>query len=158
MSVRMTNANKWKDPWFRKLSTHQKLMFLYICDSCDVAGFLEIDDERISFETGMDIKDVSRVIQGLSKGCLRVGQWLWVKNFLKHQKYLPIPKNNVGKGINKRLYEMKEVFPDAYETTLQVNPWATLDKGLPKGTGEGYGLGKGLGKGYILGEDDNPFK
>lgn len=49
---RFTDAEKWRDPWFRKLPWQQKLLWLYLCDNCDAAGVIEVDVERWAFEIG----------------------------------------------------------------------------------------------------------
>jgi len=50
MSKRFTDSTKWASkPWFRKLSPNAKLLWLYICDTCDVAGVIDLDLEMASF-------------------------------------------------------------------------------------------------------------
>ena len=64
MAVKFTNPKKWDDVWFSKLNMEQRVMFLYLCDMCDIAGFLEINERLIEFHTG--IKDVDETISSLS--------------------------------------------------------------------------------------------
>jgi len=49
MSKRLTDTAKWKNPWFRKLPTKYKLLFLYLLDECDNAGVIHLDWEIIAF-------------------------------------------------------------------------------------------------------------
>lgn len=135
MGIKMTLAEKWRDRWFRKLDPVEKLAFLYMCDSCDCAGFLEVDIEKFSFETGvpkenwekmLGLEGTSKGLKGSSKGlegsnkglkgsklCEKVvihGRWVWVKNHIRHQKNLPfIAKNPMHKGIVKRLVEHMDI-------------------------------------------------
>jgi hypothetical protein len=53
MSYRFTNTDKWRDSWFSELTPYEKLLFIYFCDNCDIAGFCEINSRRIAFETGL---------------------------------------------------------------------------------------------------------
>lgn len=52
---RFTETNKWADPWFRKLAPKHKLLWSYICDTCDQAGVLEVDWELASFQIGQTL-------------------------------------------------------------------------------------------------------
>lgn len=49
---RFTETTKWKDPWFRSLSPAHKLFWLYLCDECDIAGFIDPDMDLASFMIG----------------------------------------------------------------------------------------------------------
>lgn len=52
---RFTDADKWSDPWFRKLSWQAKLAYLYILDNCDAAGVWEPDWAAANFQIGSRI-------------------------------------------------------------------------------------------------------
>ena len=43
MAYRFTDTNKWHDAWFSSLKPLEKLLFNYLCDNCDIAGFIEIN-------------------------------------------------------------------------------------------------------------------
>ena len=53
---RFTETEKWRDPWFRKLSPSAKLLFLWLVDNCDKAGVIDLDFESASFDIGQPIK------------------------------------------------------------------------------------------------------
>lgn len=74
-------------------------MFLYLIDNCNVAGFIELDYDLFSFQLGLETKRIETAIKGLNR-LLKKGDWLWIPNFAKHQKNLPLnPLNNAHKSI-----------------------------------------------------------
>lgn len=100
MATRFTQTEKWEDKWFRSLPPYQKLIFDYLCDKCDLAGFIEIDEEQIAFDTQIPKEHISGAIEGLNRGYIASEGWVWIKNFLRHQKNLPLnPLNNAHKHI-----------------------------------------------------------
>ncbi len=148
---RFTETDKWRDKWFRRLSPEQKLVFIYILENCDNAGFLELDDELIAFETGIDLSTIEGAIKGLSRAFDQVGDVIWVKNFLRHQKNLPLNPNNKAHSqiigfIKSRGSELNESFallPLDEKGDSSVAPSKPLARGV--GIGIGIGLGKGQG-------------
>lgn len=55
MAKRFTDTNKWREPFFRKLSDKAKLAWIYLCDECDMAGVLKIDWDLASFQLGFKV-------------------------------------------------------------------------------------------------------
>jgi hypothetical protein len=52
MAKRFTDSEKWNRPWFRKLPTKYKLLWLYILDHCDMSGVWYVDFELASMMIG----------------------------------------------------------------------------------------------------------
>lgn len=97
MTIRFTLAEKWQDKWFRQLSAAEKLLFLYICDNCNLAGIWEIDIEQAAFSIGFDLGAMQGAFKGLARGYEQLNEThIWVKNFLKHQRNLPLNPNNAA--------------------------------------------------------------
>lgn len=118
MAYRFCNTSKWHDDiWFIDLSSNEKLMFIYLCDNCDCAGFLELSLRRLSFDLGFTPEEIKDCLRNLKKAYIlstdkRV---LFLKNFLKHQKNLPLNKANQShKGILKRF--------ENYKNRFEINP------------------------------------
>jgi len=42
MSYRVTDTDKWNDTWFNTLSPNAKLLFFFLVENCDNAGFYEV--------------------------------------------------------------------------------------------------------------------
>lgn len=55
MAKRFTDTEKWRNPWYRKLPWKMKLLWSYICDTCDIAGIWYEDLEGASFAIGEEI-------------------------------------------------------------------------------------------------------
>ncbi len=99
MAKRFTETNKWKDKWFRKLKSGEKLLFMYLTDNCDLAGFIELDVELFSFHTSLTQEHVEKAIEGLNRLPI-IGDFIWLPNFIVHQKNFPLnPLNNAHKSI-----------------------------------------------------------
>jgi hypothetical protein len=161
MANRFTQTDKWKDIWFRKLSVESKLLFQYLCDNCDIAGFWEIDFERTAFETGLplasqmigvfentrpQLKTIEGALEGLNRCYLKNENTIWIKNFLRHQKNLPLnPENKCHQGI-LNIIRSHNSFGE--QVLKEINKQIT-DKGLrsPSGIGNGKGNIKGIVKG-----------
>ena len=55
MSKRFTDTEKWQRPWFRGLPVDYKMAWLYILDTCDIAGIWYVDFGLASFCIGAPI-------------------------------------------------------------------------------------------------------
>lgn len=49
MAKRMTESEKWKDPWFSNLTNDEKIAWLYILDECDNAGIWQCNIKLLNF-------------------------------------------------------------------------------------------------------------
>ncbi|MCK9482820.1 MAG: hypothetical protein M0R34_00440 [Candidatus Marinimicrobia bacterium] len=97
MTIRFTLAEKWQDKWFRSLSPAEKLLFLYIIDNCNIAGIWEIDTELASFVIGMTIEETQKALEKIKEKTEPLNEThLWIRNFLKHQRNLPLKINNAA--------------------------------------------------------------
>ena len=68
MSMRLTDTGKWlTDRWFRKLDDREKLLFLWLCDNCDCAGFLEWDPEVVEYQLKWGENELEGAFLGLQR-------------------------------------------------------------------------------------------
>jgi hypothetical protein len=149
MAYRFTSTEKWRDSWFSKLKPMEKLLFLYLCDSCDIAGFIEINTKIWAAELNCREYDVKGALKGLARGLVfsQDMECIFIKNFIKHQKNLPINENNtVHRGILKRLNEYAERFNTQDINDFIDNKIEGALKGLDSPIGLGKGKGNGIGK------------
>lgn len=176
--MRFTKPEKWGDAWFASLSTESKLLFMYLCDVCDICGYMELVSGTICTQTGIGPDRLSECFKELGDRLIwdEYGRSLVVRNFIRHQKNLPInEKIGAHKGILKCWSAVYTKFSGWYldgekgfiygnESGIESrngyvrvregspNPPETLTEGFGKGTGrvqEGFGnpTGKGIGKG-----------
>jgi hypothetical protein len=142
MSYRFTNTEKWSDAWFSNLKQIEMLLFIYLCDNCDIAGFIEVNYKRWSSDLGSSIDTMQGACKGLARGLMfsKTDDCIYLRNFLKHQKNLPLNENNKAHmGIIKRFV----VYADKFEIE-NINEFIEgASKGLlsPSGIGNGIGIG-----------------
>lgn len=86
MSFRKFDTCTWNDPWFEKLSTSAKLLFVYLFtnNACNQAGLYQITAKRIKFECDIDIDKYTTELQEKVFWSPQ-DNVVWVKNFFKHQ-------------------------------------------------------------------------
>jgi len=145
MAYRYTNTDKWCDYWFSNLKPIEKLLFNYLCDNCDIAGFIEINIKRWSIDIGTNNTTIEGAMKGLSRGFIYSisNDCVYIRNFLRHQKNLPLipEKNPAHRGIIKRFDQYSDKFGilNVYEFIEGASV------GLGRGTGNGNGNGNDKG-------------
>lgn len=145
---RFSETGKWDDPWFRALPGAHKLVFLYLLDRCNNAGFWEEDLDGMAFHTKVERSALEGALKGLERGIQGASGWYWVKNFLRHQKNDSLnPENPAHRQIIALLMDQSERFPASKFL-------------LPKGASKGLPspIGKGKGKGEGNGQEPNPLQ
>lgn len=94
--MRLSDTDKWKNPWFRNLPGKIKLFFLYAIDSCDNAGVMHIDIKLISFILCEEIS-VEEIKSNLSNQIIFISEdKIIIKNFVRHQRNKENPKMEVN--------------------------------------------------------------
>ena len=134
---RFTETNKWEDSWFSELSPNEKLLWLYIVDKCDNAGFFEFNLKFCTFFTGLSKDDLLGAIKGLNRGLIgaKDGTTYYVRNFLRHQKNADLnPENNAHKQIIRLIDEKQHLFDEDLGAKQGLSS--------PTGKGKGKGIGK----------------
>ena len=130
MTIRFTLAEKWQDVWFRKLPPVGKLLFLYMCDNCNLAGIWEVDLEQATFSVGVNIADVQGAFKGLDRSYETLnGTHIWLKNFLKHQRNLPLNHRNAA---HASIINLLLPYKDLSDSILQLLSTDEI-KGLTRG-------------------------
>jgi hypothetical protein len=156
MTLRWTNTEKWKDNNFQKWSSEAKLLYQFICDNCDFAGFWQKDLKIASHYTGIPMEDGGLLESQKNRGIetafdelldrfLIYENTIWVINFLYQQKNLPLdPENNAHKGIFKIIASHKSFGKLVLkEIKKQIKIRGLLGADKPQGSPIGKGKGKG---------------
>lgn len=104
MSKRFTDTGKWGKQWFRKLPVVHKCFWVYICDSCNLAGFWDVDWDMAEYFIGEKL-NVEEIKKQFEKQYIEVGggtKWL-IKDFIPFQYGDLKDNNNVHKAVLKSL-------------------------------------------------------
>ena len=157
MAYRFSDTSKWDDEWFIDLSASEKLTFLYLCDNCDLGGFFELSMRKLSFDLSLTNEEVKASLKGLARGYILSAdrRILFLKNFLKHQKNLPLnPENKAHKGILKRFENYKNRF-EIDLIKLVENEVEIIEKSEVQGATEGLLSPTGIGNGKGISKEDS---
>jgi len=149
MAYRFTNTEKWADSWFSSLTQFEMILFIYLCDNCDIAGFIEINLKRWANDLNSSIDEIPVAIKGLQRGLVisKSNDCIFLKNFIKHQKNFPLnEKNKAHLGIIKRFNLYAEKF-DIQDINSFIQG---TSKGLPSPTGIGKGIGNNIYNSKII--------
>jgi hypothetical protein len=121
MAKRFTETEIWNDPWYRKLSAEEKVVWKFICDRCDSAGFWKKDFDLATFLCTFQV--TNEHFKGINKGKERVkdhGEHIQIVDFIKfqygvlsenckpHKPVIALLKNYERKGYLKGIHTLEE--------------------------------------------------
>ncbi len=147
MAKRFSEIEKWKDEWFCSLIPIEKLVWLFLIDNCDNAGFFELNTRLNSFIIGITQDEYLGAIKGLNRGLIvaKNGNKYWIKNFLFHQKNLPLKvENNAHKQIVGLIQQNAIDFDFNFDFLREKTLNSGANEGLISPIGKGIDKGKGL--------------
>lgn len=84
MPKRMTDTEKWRHHWFKKLTVKQKLLWLYVLDSCTKEGIWPVDLGLASYQAGIEF-EIDDFIPIREKGVSLPGERLFLPDFIRFQ-------------------------------------------------------------------------
>jgi hypothetical protein len=95
MSYIYTATGKWEDNWFLYLSNDAKVLFYYISEKCNNAGFYEINKKLMLVQTNMNEARSRECFVEIKKAYVMSAdrKTIWLKNFIKYQRKLPLKEN-----------------------------------------------------------------
>lgn len=140
--ARFTAPEKWNDEWFSNLKPMEKLIFLYLVDKCDNAGFFEINKRIDAFLIGLSEDEFMTNLRAIKKTYIAStdGRKIWLKNYLFYQKNLPLnPDNNAHKQIIGFIASNLKIFNYDFN-------YLGANEGLFSPIGKGNIIGKDKGK------------
>lgn len=135
--IRIGKSEKWNDSFFLKLGVAEKLLFIYLYENCDEAGFLDLHFDKMISETGITKEQIGNCLTNLEKTYLTSKDTtkIWIKKFLLHQNKLPLDlKSPDGNYIKYQLESNTDNFnyPQEFDAILK-----NIKKNLRKKT-EGF--------------------
>lgn len=147
---RYFNPERWMEPRYRKLSPDAKVLYQYLCENCDWAGFLPLDRERLSFDTQIDQDRIESTLNILEEEEIVINNnWLLVIDFIEMQDNAPLnPSNPAHKNIINKLGDNHGFFIGCDRAQKYLAPYMDLvwdnsnSKAIGKGNCEGEGNGK----------------
>lgn len=94
MAKRFTDTEKWKDEWFLELEPAMKVFWIYLCDTCDNAGFWKENFKHASFFVGA-VMDRQSAIKALGERVKLLPSKKWyIKKFIPFQYGPALYENN----------------------------------------------------------------
>ena len=143
MAKRFTDSRKWDDDWFLGLPSHYKLLWLYMLDKCDHAGFFKPNLKLANFCIDFDFKKED-IFKWFGERIKVIGdKWFLPKYIAFQYGYLTL-KNNMYKPVIKLLQDNGKGLTSPF-----VAPY--------KGVGRGKGIGKGIGIDIKKGKEGNIY-
>jgi hypothetical protein len=134
-----------------ELNPLEKLVFIYLCENCDCAGFYEINKRKAIFDINTNPKNFEGAMKGLARGIIfsRRGLSIYIKNFLKHQKNLPLNYNNKAHlGIIRSIENQLDNYGfDSVNDFIMNLKKEEKNKGASEGLASPLGIGIGIGIG-----------
>lgn len=115
MAKRLTDSEKWNDPWFADLPSKYKLFWLYLVDNCDHAGIWKVNFKNAIFFIGenLEIGEVKRMLK--DRIIFLNDEYWYLKKFIKFQYKADItglnPKNRTHSSVLKILNEFDRFKP-----------------------------------------------
>jgi hypothetical protein len=136
------------------LKPYEKLLFIYLYENCDIAGFIELNIKRWNTDLGLNKKLIEGALKGLQRGLIysNLNDCVYIRTFLKHQKNLPLnpEKNMAHRGIIKRF--------DVYKNKFKIENIIEFIEGASKGLQSPYVNGNGIGNGNGNGKEEEEKK
>ena len=112
MAKRFTDTNKWSKSWFMDLSTMDKLLWIYILDTCDHAGIWEANWKLVNFMTGLTL---SGLPESFNKQVTPLdGKRYFIRDFVEFQYGILNDNNNAHRSVLNVLqkYNIKTLPPN----------------------------------------------
>lgn len=134
MAKRFTDTERFRDPWYRKLTPVQKCIWEYMLSECDHAGVLNFDLESMSFHIGAAV--LMEDVEAFGDRIVFIrADILFIPKFIKFQYGELNTENKAHQGVIKVLNE------------YNIN----LSRGIEAPA-------KGLSRGYIAPQDKDKDK
>lgn len=124
--IRITKTEKWKDAFFLSLKPTPKLVFIYLYENCDDAGFFDLNFDKTASDIGISREEVALSMKSLEKTFIvsSDSEKLWLRKFLLHQNRLPLDLktdegNYIKFQIESNIHKFNEKDLKEFETIIE---------------------------------------
>lgn len=124
MAKRFTDSRLWEKKWFRVMKPDHKLFWLYLINTCDLAGVWDVDIELAEFKLGITI-NTDEFLEEIGERIDQINGSKWFLNtFIKfqygelsdsckpHIAVLKRLKELKIKGYTKGIHTLKDIYKD----------------------------------------------
>jgi hypothetical protein len=146
MAKRFTDTEKWRDEWWGSLPNDYRIIWLYLIDSCSIAGIWKKDFRGMNFNCNTKIEEEA-FIKVFGSRLIDRGQFFFIPKFLRFQcpKGLNSNKPAVLSIVKElQLNNLTEIVNESFGNDFLIIK--DKDKGKGKGTDNGKGNGQGQAK------------
>ena len=84
MPKRFTDTEKWKDEWWGSLSNDYRMIWLYLVDSCSIAGIWKKDFRGLNFNCNTSIKE-EELVKVFGSRLIDRGNYFFIPKFVRFQ-------------------------------------------------------------------------
>ena len=105
MSCKYVDPVRWQTPGFFELPSSSKLLFCYLYDNCDLAGFIPVNKPLWSFNTGILQDELNTAMDTLSEFVIVENGIAWLSNHLVDNRNFPLNKRNKAHKAIINLFE-----------------------------------------------------
>ena len=129
MSSVFSAAEKWDEPWYGILSIQAKVLYDYLYDTADIAGFKPQNFPIWSAYTGLTESEIEKALDELKEVVIIENGLAWLKDHLKFNRNVNINVQNNAMAKIRKTYVANKNHKSAfsYYSTL-------LDSTLPYST------------------------
>ena len=103
MAKRFTDNQKWSKSWFMDLTLEEKLLWVYMTDSCNHAGIWEVNWKLTAFMVGFQVTQLPKAFEKQVEAI--TNNKYWIKDFVKFQYGTLNPNVNAHKSAINILEE-----------------------------------------------------
>lgn len=146
MPKRFTDSEKWIDEWWGSLPNDYRMIWLYLVDSCSIAGIWKKDFRGLNFNCNTSITE-EKFLEIFGSRVKNLGSSFFIPGFLRFQNPKGLKSNKPA--VQSILRELKK--NNLFETVVELfgNDYLTIDKSLRERERDRKGIGKdrkGIGK------------
>lgn len=84
MAKRFTDTEKWRDEWFGSLSNDYRMIWLYLLDTCSIAGIWKKDFRGLNFNCNTNISE-NEFLKVFEGRIIDKGNFFFLMKFLRFQ-------------------------------------------------------------------------